>query len=308
MLARSEPTPRFDEVLAERELPVCTRHRLITRDARCVTPAAIGPVDLVVTSPPYWTIIDYGSSAQIGFGQSLTEYLSDLERVWRTCHNALQEGSRLVVNIGDQYLRATKGTPYQIVPLHALLVNSISHLAGGTFLYMGSIVWRKVSTTKPSGGASVMGSYPFPRAVYPCFENEYLAIFRKGGKATRPSPTIRELAKLTLEEWRLYTQGVWSVPGARMDENPAAFPEDIPERFIRMFTFPGETVLDPFAGSGTTMASAAAWGRNSVGIELGFKTASGRRFEKVIEDRIRAAKPKASYVGPRSFEIAHPSR
>jgi site-specific DNA-methyltransferase (adenine-specific) len=260
---------------------------------------------LVVTSPPYWSIVDYGAGGQIGFGQSLQEYVSSLEDVWRTCHAVLRDGCRFVVNIGDQYLRAKRGSPYQIVPLHALIVNSIQHLSGCRFLYLGSIVWRKVSTMQTTGGASVMGSYPYPRAVYPCFENEFIAIFRKEGKAPPPSTDSREAARMSIEEWRDLTQGVWTFPGARQAENPAAFPEALPERLIRMFTFPGETVLDPFVGAGTTMRAAASLGRNSVGVDLGFQTASGRSFEEVVRERVLSVEISAPYAGKPSFRLAH---
>lgn len=290
------------------DLPASTTHRLIVGDARRVTPVDIGPVELVVTSPPYWTIVDYGPEDQIGFGQSLQEYVSSMENVWKTCYETLREGCRLVVNIGDQYLRAKRGTPYQIVPLHAIVVNSIQHLSGCKFLYLGSIVWRKVTTTHTTGGASVMGSYPYPRAVYPCFENEFIAIFRKDGKAPAPSRAAHQAARMNIEDWRDLTQGVWSFPGARQQENPAAFPEALPQRIIRMFSFPGETVLDPFVGAGTTMGAAASLGRNSIGIELGFRTASGRPFEEVVRERVINAEPAAPYVGRPTFRLAHAAR
>lgn len=282
-----------------------TNHRLIVGDSRRVRASEIGPVELCVTSPPYWTIVDYENSQQIGHGQELTEYVSDLERVWNTCFDVLRDGCRLVVNIGDQYLRAGKGHPYQIVPLHALIVNSIQHLARARFIYLGSVVWRKVSTTHTSGGASVMGSYPYPRAVYPCFENEFVAIFRKPGDPPRPDPAAKESARIGLDEWRDLTQGVWQFPGARSDESPAPFPDAIPSRLIRMFTFPGETVLDPFVGSGTTMRSAASLGRNSVGIDCGYRTMSGRDFTEVVRGRVLGAEPAAPFVGRASFRIAH---
>lgn len=306
MLAQSARIDQARNELREDSIP--TSHRLIVGDSRRIGAEKIGPVELAVTSPPYWTIVDYGNPGQIGFGQSLSDYIASLEAVWTTCHRVLRDGCRLVVNIGDQYVRAKKGTPYQIVPLHALVVNSITHLRGSDFLYLGSIVWRKVSTTHTSGGATVMGSYPFPRAVYPCFENEFVAIFRKEGIAPRPDPRFKEDARLSLDEWRDLTQGVWTFPGARMDENPAAFPDAIPERLIRMFTFPGETVFDPFVGSGTTMKAAASLGRNSVGVELGFKTATGRSFESVVEDRVLGAGPLGPYVGKATFRCAQGAR
>ncbi len=301
MLAGSLSVP--SRLSPQTPLRISTRHRLLVEDALRIRPEQIGPIQLVATSPPYWTIHDYGSPSQIGFGQTLPQYLEDLSRVWTTCFHALQDGCRLVVNIGDQYVRAAKGTPYQIVPLHALVVNSVINAKGAGFLYLGSIVWRKVSTTRPSGGASVMGSYPFPRAVYPCFENEFIAIFRKPGEPPRPEPEIKELARMDLSRWRDFTQGVWTQAGSRMDENPAEFPEEIPSRLIRMFTFPGETVLDPFVGSGTTMRAAASLGRNSVGIDVGFRTRSGRLFEDVVREKVLTCGPTEPYAGPARFEL-----
>jgi DNA modification methylase len=187
------------------------------------------------------------------------------------------------------------------------VVNSIQHLSNCDFLYLGSIVWRKVSTTHTTGGASVMGRYPYPRAVYPSFENEFLAIFRKGGDAPRPETDARNASRLSIDEWRDLTQGVWSIPGARTEENPAAFPEAIPDRLIRMFTFPGETVLDPFVGGGTTMRAAAALGRNSVGIDIGFRTTSGRPFEEIVKEKVTRVE-RVPYAGSPSFFLAHGSK
>jgi modification methylase len=285
------------------EGPIPTHHSLLIGDARNFDPSKIEPVHLVVTSPPYWTIKDYGTPDQIGFGQDLKDYLKSLRRIWRNCYGALVPGGRMAVNVGDQYLRGVKGRPYQIVPVHSLVVNDLMCDNEARFDFLGSIVWRKVSTTNTSGGASVMGSYPFPRSVYPCFENEFIALFRKPGEAPRPAPARKELGRLSLEEWRDLTQGVWTIPGARARQHPAAFPEAIPSRLIRMFTFPGETVLDPFVGQGTTMRAAASLGRNSVGVEIGFSPVSGAPFADVIRAEVAGAE-RTSYAGSPSFRIA----
>lgn len=289
-----------------RQKVIPTQHRLIVADSRRIDPKRIGRVDLVVTSPPYWSIIDYGTKGQIGYGQELPAYITDLQKVWKICLTVLNPGCRMVVNIGDQYVRGNpgKGTMYHIKPLHAKIVNSILDTAGIKVRYLGSIIWHKISTTHTSGGASVMGSYGYPRKVYPCFENEYLAIFEKEGEAPKPSHEVRALAHIGREEWRDLTQGLWTIPGAKAGENPAPFPESIPERFIRMFTFPGETVLDPFVGGGTTMKAAASWGRNSVGIDIGFRTSSGHPFDKVVRQAVLSMEPRSDYVGQPSISVA----
>jgi modification methylase len=284
------------------EAPIPTHHRLFVGDARDIDPAKIGPVHLVVTSPPYWTVKDYGAPSQIGFGQNLKEYVNSLRRVWRNCYRALVPGGRMAVNVGDQYLRGIKGRPYQIVPVHSLVVNDLMCDNQAKFDFLGSIVWRKVSTTNTSGGASVMGSYPFPRSVYPCFENEFIALFRKPGEAPRPLESTKELSRLSLEDWRDLTQGVWTIPGARAKHHPAAFPESIPSRLIRMFSFPGETILDPFVGQGTTMRAAASLGRHSVGVELGFTTVTGAQFTDVVRAEVAGAE-RITYAGNPSFRI-----
>ncbi|MBX8636165.1 MAG: site-specific DNA-methyltransferase [Thermoplasmata archaeon] len=283
----------------EKQLIIPTSHKLIVGDARRVSMESIGNVHLVVTSPPYWTIRDYGIPGQIGFNQDLAEYIDSLLSVWRKCYDALCPGCRMIIDIGDQYLRATKHKAYQIIPLHSYVINSIMNDKRMRMDFLGTIIWRKISTTKTSGGANVMGSYPYPRNVYPCFENEFIAIFRKEGTPPRPERPFRDASKLSLAEWREFTQGVWTFPGTKAGENPSAFPETLPNRLIRMFSFPGETVLDPFVGSGTTMRAAASLGRNSIGIELGFATRSGKPFEKVIEENVLTAELETYSGQPR---------
>ena len=137
-------------------------------------------------------------------------------------------------------------------------------------LYLGSIIWNKISNTKTSGGASVMGSYGYPRNGYVSYNYEYIAIFKKKGQTTKPSPDIKRKSVIDLAEWRDLFTGIWSFGGAKQVGGIAIFPDTLPFRLMKMFTYEGDTVLDPFLGSGTTTRVAWELGRNSIGYEIGF--------------------------------------
>ena len=249
---------------------------LYNADCRRMPELADGSIDLVITSPPYWQIKDYGSPGQIGFGQSLHEYLRDLQRVWRECWRVLHEGGRLCLNIGDQFARASEFGRYRVIPLHAEIV---CQCAEAGFDSMGAIIWRKKTTMNTTGGAVVMGSYPYPPNGVVEIDFEYILLLKKPGKARTPSREAKELSVLTKEEWKSWFSGHWDVGGARKGGHDAPFPEEIPRRLTRMFSFHGDTVLDPFMGSGTTAKAALALGRNAVGYEIRsdyVRIASGR--------------------------------
>ena len=234
-------------------------------DCRAMPELADASVDLVVTSPPYWLIKDYGSTGQIGFGQSLHEYLRDLARVWTECRRVLHEGGRLCVNIGDQFARASLFGRYHVIPLHAEIT---CQCAEAGFDCMGSIIWRKKTTLNTSGGAVVMGSYPYPPNGVVEIDFEYILLFRKPGTPRRPAAHARAAAALTRDEWKSWFSGHWEIGGARKKGHDAPFPEEIPRRLIRMFSFPGDLVLDPFLGTGTTARVALSLGRRAAGYEI----------------------------------------
>lgn len=239
-------------------------------------------VHLVVTSPPYWSIKDYGNENQIGFRDTLPDYYKRLNKVWKQCIRVLKPSCRLCINIGDQYLRAQKGgTPYHIQPLHAFLVNTIMTTFEKDVFYLGSIIWNKIPTTKTSGGASVMGSYGRPRNGYVSYNYEYIAIFKKRGQQP-PRPKLTRADRIGRRQWRRLFNGTWSFPGTRQSEGIAMFPSELPYRLMRMFTYQGDTVLDPFLGTGTTSRVAFEIGRNSVGYEIGFKPPSGEDWKEVV--------------------------
>lgn len=239
--------------------------KIIIADSRAMAEVEDESIDLVVTSPPYWHIKDYGVPGQIGYGQSLHQYLRDLYYVWQECFRVLREGSRLCLNIGDQFARAAVYGRYKVIPLHAEFIAQCEQIG---FDFMGSVIWQKKTTMNTTGGAVVMGSYPYPPNGIIEIDYEFIHIFKKPGKSKKVLPETKEASKLTKEEWKEYFAGHWYFGGARQLGHEAMFPEELPRRLIRMFTFVGDTVLDPFLGSGTTVKVALDLGRNAVGYEI----------------------------------------
>jgi modification methylase len=266
---------------------------IVRGDSRRMGRIADREIPLVVTSPPYWNIKDYGAPGQIGHGQRLHAYLRDLSRVWAECARVICDGGRLCVNVGDQFARASLYGRYRVIPLHAEIVCQCT--AAGLD-YMGAIIWRKKTTMNTSGGAVVMGSYPFPPNGIVEIDFEYILLFRKPGKARKLPVAARDAAAMTRDEWKSWFSGHWEIGGARKKGggaghgggHEAPFPEEIPRRLIRMFSFPGDTVLDPFLGTGTTARAAVTLDRRAVGYEIspGFVEAA-RAALAVLEVDVR---------------------
>ncbi len=240
-------------------------------------------VDLVVTSPPYGSIKDYGIDGQIGFADSFEDYFTRLKHVWSECWRVLKPGSRLVVNVGDQYLRKTEHERYRIFPIGAQITLDCMGLG---FDFLGDVVWQKISTTNTTGGCSLMGSLFYPNNGLFTFDYEHVLIFKKVGiNAAKVAPDLREYSKIPLDEWKRWFTGHWRFPGAVQKEHIAMFPEELPHRIIRMFSAVGDTVLDPFAGSGTTLKVAHSLLRRSIAYEI------NPQFEATILQKIGEAKP-----------------
>ncbi|GBC91646.1 hypothetical protein HRbin15_00100 [bacterium HR15] len=246
-------------------------------DSRSMHETPDGSVALIITSPPYWHIKDYGAPHQIGYGQSLHEYLYDLARVWRECWRVLMPGRRLCINIGDQFARAVIYGQYKVIPLHAEIIAQCECIG---FDYMGAIIWQKKTTMRPSGGAVVMGSFPYPPNGVLELDYEYILLFRKPGTPAPIPEAARKASALTREEWKTYFSGHWQFAGERQTLHEAMFPEELPRRLIRMFSCVGETVLDPFLGSGTTIKVALELERNAIGYEV------QPNFEPIIRQKV----------------------
>lgn len=254
-----------------------TTHKIIIGDARLMQEVPIQSVHLVITSPPYWQLKDYGNGKQIGFNDTYEEYINNLNLVWNECRRVLYPGCRLCINIGDQFARAVYYGRYKVIPIRTEVIKFCETIG---FDYMGAIIWQKVTTTNTTGGASIMGSFPYPRNGILKIDYEFILIFKKHGHPPKTSRQIKEQSKLTNEEWNQYFTGHWNFPGEKQDKHLAMFPEELPKRLIKMFSFVDDTVLDPFLGSGTTSLAARNLNRNSIGYEI------NEEFLPIIEQKL----------------------
>jgi len=254
-----------------------TVHKIIVGDSRKMKEVENESVHLVITSPPYWQLKDYGSKNQIGFDNSYEEYINNLNLVWNECYRILNKGCRLCINIGDQFARSVYYGRYKVIPIRTEIIKFCEAIG---FDYMGAIIWQKVTTTNTTGGASIMGSFPYPRNGILKIDYEFILIFKKIGKAPKVNRDIKDKSKMTQKEWNEYFTGHWNFNGQKQTNHIAMFPEELPRRLIKMFSFVGDTVLDPFLGSGTTSLVAKKLDRNSVGYEI------NKDFLPIIKEKI----------------------
>ena len=265
-LAKSAATMAAIEA-AVVEVP--TRHQLLLGDARL---AKLPPdsVHLVVTSPPYWILKEYRrAEGQLGWVEDYEEFLAQLDQVWRLCHTALVPGGRLVCVVGDVCLarRRNRGK-HTVVPLHASIQE---HCRDIGFDNLAPIIWSKISNAAyevDRGAGGFLGKPYEPNAVIKN-DIEYILMQRKGGGYRKPDLSARILSLLSEASFRRFLRQIWTdIPGESTRDHPAPYPIALVDRLIRMFSFVGDTVLDPFNGTATTQVAAAACGRNSIGIEV----------------------------------------
>ncbi len=257
-----------------------TYHKIVNGDSRQMSQLADKSVHLAITSPPYWQLKDYGTDTQIGYHHSYEEYINNLNLVWKECYRVLHDGCRLCVNIGDQFARSVYYGRYKVIPIREEIIKFCENIG---FDYMGAVIWQKVTTSNTTGGGVQMGSYPYPRNGILKLDYEFILIFKKLGEAPKPTKENKELSKMTAEEWNTFFAGHWNFAGARQDNHIAMFPEELPRRLIKMFSFIADTVLDPFAGSGTTNLAAKNLDRNSIGYEI------NPEFIPVLKQKLRVS-------------------
>lgn len=254
---------------APQAVAVPTVHTLRLGDARKLEWLEDGSLHLVVTSPPYWTLKKYNDHPdQLGDFGDYEGFLNELDEVWSDCYRALVPGGRMVVVVGDVCLsrRRNKGR-HQVIPLHADISVHARRLG---FDYLTPIYWQKIANAsyEVENGSSFLGKPFEPNAVIKN-DTEYILMLRKPGGYRKPTEDQRRTSKMTKEEHAKWFRSIWTdVPGASTREHPAPFPLELAYRLVRMFSFTGDTVLDPFIGTGTTMMAAMKAGRHSIGVEI----------------------------------------
>ncbi len=261
-----------------------TRHDLFQRDARMMefAPASI---HLVLTSPPYWTLKEYNQSdGQLGHFAEYEGFLSELDKVWQSCFDALVPGGRLICVVGDVCLsRRKNGGRHTVVPLHASIQE---HCRGLGFDNLAPIIWHKIANAQfeaEGNGGAFLGKPYEPNSVIKN-DIEFILMERKPGGYRTPDLPTRILSIISEANHQEWFQQIWTgLTGASTRNHPAPYPLELATRLIRMFSFVGDTVLDPFMGTATTSLAAAQCGRNSIGVEVDvdyFELARRRLMDK----------------------------
>ena len=244
-----------------------TLHRLIQGDARSMPFIPDESVHLVVTSPPYWNLKRYNESeGQLGHINDYEDFLAEIGKVFKECFRVLVPGGRLVCVVGDVCLSRREFGRHVVFPLHSDICVVCRRLG---FDNLNPIIWHKISNAnyEVQNGTKFLGKPYEPNAIIKN-DIEFILMQRKPGGYRQPTLEQRRLSMIEKKDYNVWFQKFWSITGASTRQHPAPYPLELASRLVRMFSFWGDTVLDPFCGSGTTMAAAMKWHRNSIGIEI----------------------------------------
>jgi DNA modification methylase len=276
-----------------------TTHRLVQGDARHVPFIKDESVHLAVTSPPYWTLKRYNENpAQLGHVVDYEEFLSELGQVWKEMHRILVPGGRLVCVVGDVCVSRRDFGRHVVFPLHSDIAVICRKIG---FDNLNPIIWHKIANAnyEINNGSKFLGKPYEPNAIIKN-DMEFILMERKPGGYRQPTEQQRKLSMISKEEYGKWFQQFWKLTGASTKKHPAPFPEELAYRLVRMFSFVGDTVIDPFGGSGTTMIAALKAGRNSIGIEI------DPEYCKMAEERLR--KENSSMFSTATLEFVYPAQ
>lgn len=277
-----------------------TEHRLHLGDARNLSWLPDNSVHLVVTSPPYWTLKEYAAhDRQMGAIADYEQFLIELDRVWRECARVLVPGGRICCVVGDVCISRKAGGRHYVMPLHADIQARARSLGLDC---LTPILWHKIANgaTEAEGNGAGFYGKPYQPGAIVKNDIEYILFLRKGGEYRKASPAQKALSMLTKDEMQAWWRSIWTdVKGASTRAgHPAPYPAELADRLIRMFSFAGDTVLDPFLGTGSTTVAAIRAGRNSIGNEI------EPRYMTLARARISAELEKARAVGARTAILA----
>jgi len=244
-----------------------TKQLLRCGDARELDWIPDESVHLALTSPPYWTLKEYPAhKSQLGLIANYEEFHDELDKVWKHSYRALVPGGRLVCVVGDVCLARRRHGRHMVMPLHADIVVRCRRIG---FDNLTPILWYKISNAahEIENGSSFLGKPYEPNAIIKN-DVEFILMLRKPGGYRKPTDEQRDASRLTKEEHHDWFQQVWTMPGASTRQHPAPYPPELAYRLVRMFSFTGDTVVDPFMGTGTTLWAAASCGRHGIGVEI----------------------------------------
>lgn len=262
--------PKLLAKIAEYVERLPTTHALHQGDARNLSFIPDQSVHLIVTSPPYWTLKQYrDGDGQMGHIDDYGQFIQELNRVWSHCLRVLVPGGRLICVVGDVCLsRRRNDGEHTVVPLHASIQVECRQIG---FSNLAPIIWYKIANARfeaEGNGGGFLGKPYEPNSVIKN-DIEFILMERKPGGYRSPSLETRVLSVISAEDHKAWFQQIWSgITGASTRNHPAPYPVELAERLVRMFSFVGDTVLDPFMGTGTTSLAAAMTGRNSIGVEI----------------------------------------
>jgi modification methylase len=291
-----------------------TFHRLINGDARDLSFLKDASIHLVVTSPPYWNLKRYNEHPdQLGHVQNYEMFLMELEKVWQHIFRVLVPGGRLVCVVGDVCVARRNFGRHLVFPLHADICVICRRIG---FDNLNPIVWHKISNAsyEVQNGSKFLGKPYEPNAIIKN-DMEFILMQRKPGGYRKPTGSQRKESKISKDDFASWFQQIWNITGASTKHHPAPFPLELAMRLVRMFSFVGDTVLDPFSGTGTTMIASLRTGRNSIGVDidpeyckmaaryLKAECADHYSNEKLLFEKVNAGQPCSVQENQALYEI-----
>jgi modification methylase len=244
-----------------------TTHSIYVADARDISMVEDNSVHLILTSPPYWNLKEYNQHReQLGNIDDYEKFLERIDNVWKECFKKLVVGGRMIVVVGDVLLSRRETGRHRIIPLHSDIQVRCSKL-GFDNLGPYILVQDFYASFEVSGNSKFLGKPYEPNGIIK-HDIEYILMLRKPGGYRKPTDDQRALSIISEQEFNNWYRQIWDIKGASTKTHPAPFSEELAYRLIRMFSFVGDTIMDPFAGSGTALVAAAKAGRNSIGVDI----------------------------------------